>query len=350
MDKNQLSVDVNTRFLVHNLTGVQRYTKKIINRIDIEIRSLRPKKWPATGIAGHLWEQFSLPFQLDNRIFWNPTCPGPISVSKQVVTVHDLTVIEHPKWYNRKYALWHRVLTPLVLHRCRHIISVSNYTKKRIQERYGIPREKITAIHNGVDRRFVPASDEEVRKVRQELGIPPGPYVLSLSAIQPRKNLRRLLRVWGNVQGANERSHTLVLAGGQGRSTIFRNFSLSDPPANVHFTGYVDDDLLPALYTGARTFVYPSLYEGFGLPVLEAMACGTAVLTSDVTSLPEVAGEAALLVDPRSKDDIERGLVELLRDDLLRSQLQKKGRKRAASFSWDDSAQKTEDLFYRLAG
>ncbi len=344
------SLQVNTRFLAHELTGVQRYTSEILDRLEGKYECISPEKWPSGGVPGHLWEQLVLPLKLDNQIFWNPTCPGPVAVTNQVITVHDLTAVEHPEWFDWKYAFWHRILTPLALRRCRHIISVSHYTKKCIQRRYGIPREKITVIHNGVNRRFAPAEDYAVNRVRQELGIPKGPYILSLSAIQPRKNLQRLLRVWEHAQNAVDGSVTLVLAGGQGRSTIFRNFSLEDPPANVHFTGYVDDKLLPALYTGAEAFVYPSLYEGFGFPVLEAMACGTAVLTSNVTSLPEVAGEAAILVDPRSEDDIKDGFTELLRDGQLRSRLQERGKERAASFSWDKSVRKTEDLFRRLSG
>lgn len=343
------SIQVNTRFLSHDLTGVQRYTTEILDRLDISVTCFSPQWWPAKGVLGHFWEQFALPFLVDEGLFWNPTCPGPVASPNQVITVHDLTAVDHPEWFDWKYALWHRMLTPLVLRRCRHIISVSDYTKQRIQQRYGICGEKITVIHNGVDRRFAPADEGAVNRIRHKLDIPAGPYILSLSAIEPRKNLRRFLRAWEHAQNAVDQSVTLVLAGGQGRSTIFRNFSVDNPPSNVHFTGYVDDDLLPALYTGAEAFIYPSLYEGFGFPVLEAMACGTAVLTSDVTSLPEVAGEAAILVDPRSEHDIKYGITKLLRDDALRSRLQKKGKERASSFTWDESVQKTEDLFRKLS-
>ncbi|WP_259170643.1 glycosyltransferase family 4 protein [Salinibacter ruber] len=316
----------------------------------MEVELLTPDYCSPAGVLGHLWEQFVLPVQLADALLWNPTCPGPVAVSNQVITVHDLTAVEHPEWFDQKYAVWHRMLTPIALRRCRHIISVSHYTSQRIQQLYNVPGGKITVIPNGVNQRFAPATDDQVNAARTELGIPRGPYILSLSAIQPRKNLQRLLRVWESAQNAVEKSVTLILSGGQGRSSVYRNLSLDDSIENVYFTGYVDDDLLPALYTGAEAFVYPSLYEGFGLPVLEAMACGTAVLTSDVTSLPEVAGEAAILVDPCSEDEILRGLVKLLRDDSLRSHLQEKGKQRAASFSWNRSVQKTESLFRRLAG
>lgn len=343
-------IQVNTRFLAHELTGVQRYTTEILDRLEGEYECISPDQWPSGGIPGHLWEQFALPLKLSGRLFWNPTCPGPVAVANQVITVHDLTAVEHPEWFDRKYALWNRLLTPLVLRRCRHIIAVSNYTEQRIRERYHIPEEKITVIHNGVDARFAPADDEAIDHARIALDIPEGAYLLSLSAIQPRKNIRRLLHVWEKVQEKLPNPPTLVLAGGAGRSTVFQNFSLGSPPPNVHFTGYVDDDLLPGLYTGAKAFLYPSLYEGFGFPVLEAMACGTAVLTSNVTSLPEVAGDAAVLVDPHSEEEIERGLVGLIQKEKKRMSLQEKGRERAASFRWEVSARKTETLLRQFAG
>jgi len=343
------SVQVNTRFLSHEMTGVQRYTTEILRRLSIPVDRFFPDRWPAGGIPGHLWEQTALPFLLGEGLFWNPTCPGPIAVGNQVVTVHDLTAIEHPEWFDRKYAIWNRLLTPLLLRRCRHVIAVSHYTKQRIQERYGVRSKKITVVHNGVDARFSPTDDDDIERVRKELNIPAGPYVLSLSALQPRKNLRRVLNVWGRIQEAVSGPISLVLAGGKGRPTVFNDFSIDDPPSNVHFTGYVDDDMLPALYSGAEIFAYPSLYEGFGLPVLEAMACETAVVTSNVTSLPEVAGEAAVLVDPYSEDEIERGIVELLRDDVRRTRLDRKGAKQADSFQWKETARKTEDVFRRFS-
>jgi glycosyltransferase involved in cell wall biosynthesis len=343
-----LSIEVNTRFLEHKLTGVQRYTTEILNRFGDRIEVYAPEQWSSSGILGHIWEQFVLPFQLDGRLFWNPTCPGPVAVSNQVVTVHDLTAIEHPEWFDRKYALWNRVLTPLVLSRCRHIIAVSNYTKESIKHQYGISEKKITVIPNGVDSRFSPTEEAAIEKARSELGIPDGPYVLSLSALEPRKNLERLLQVWGCIKKSIESPPTLVLAGGAGRPTIFHNFSLGSPPQNVHFTGYVEDDLLPALYAGAEIFVYPSLYEGFGLPVLEAMACETPVVTSNRTSLPEVAGDAAHLVNPYRTESIAEGINRVLEDSDYRTELRRKGRERAKSFTWERTATETLNVLERV--
>lgn len=344
-----LSIQANTRFLAHELTGVQRYTTEVLRRLSIPVREIHPENWPSEGIAGHLWEQFALPFLINDGLLWNPTCPGPVAARNQIVTVHDLTAIERPEWFDRKYALWHRALTPLALQRCRHIIAVSHYTATRIKDRYSIPDEKISVVHNGVDQRFSPSSENGIARMRQRLDLPDGPYVLSLSAIEPRKNIHRTLRVWDQIQEDLPEKIHLVLAGGAGRPTIFHNYSISSVPDNVYFTGYVDDDVLPDLYSGAEAFIYPSLYEGFGLPVLEAMACGTAIITSNTTSLPEVVGEAGIRVDPTSDQDLYEGLGRILGDADLREQYALKGKERAASFRWQDTADKTESILRQFS-
>jgi glycosyltransferase involved in cell wall biosynthesis len=316
-----------------------------MSRIGEHLSPISPTS-EASGIRGHLWEQFVLPFRLDTRLLWNPTCPGPVAVRNQVVTVHDLSSIEHPEWFDWKYALWNRALIPLVLRRARQIITVSNYTQERLHDLLDVPRQKMTTIYNGVDDRFEPRPDSEVTAMREALDLPCGPYVLSLSALQPRKNLQRLLHAWSRLSCDDT---SLVLAGGAGRPTIFHGFSLDSVPSNVHLTGYVDDEWLPALYTGARVFAYPSLYEGFGLPVLEAMACGTPVITSDRTSLPEVAGDGALLANPLDVDDISTVLHRLLHDDSLRRHLSKQGQKRGSEFQWEKTASETLSVLKQSA-
>jgi glycosyltransferase involved in cell wall biosynthesis len=265
-----------------------------------------------------------------------------------VITVHDLSAIEHPEWFDWKYALWNRMLIPPLLHRVQHIITVSNYTQARIQDLFGVPRRKITTIYNGVDDRFMPRPADEIAEMRTALDLPTGPYVLSLSALQPRKNLQRLLKAWARIQEELQGT-TLVLAGGAGRPTIFQSFSLDRIPPNVIFTDYVADEWLPALYSGASAFAYPSLYEGFGLPVLEAMACGTPVVTSNRTSLPEVAGQGTLSVDPFDVGEMANAMRRLLHDDDLRSRLQKRGKERASEFRWEKTASKTLSILKQNA-
>ena len=341
-------LQVNTRFLAHELTGVQRYTVEILDRIGNRFDQVAPHS-STEGIKGHSWEQFVLPWKLDDCLFWNPTCPGPLAVTNQVVTVHDLSPLEHSEWFDWKYALWNRLLIPILLRRVRHIITVSSYTKQRVRELIGVPEEKITVVYNGVDERFTPASLERVANMREELGLPSGPYVLSLSALQPRKNLERLISAWTHICDQLGEGVSLVLAGGAGRPTIFHNFSLEDVPSDIFFPGYVNDDLLPALYTGADAFLYPSLYEGFGLPILEAMACGTPVVTSNITSLPEVAGDAALLVNPYEVCSIANGIQRIVDDSELRDKLRKKGLERARRFTWERTAEETWQVLKSVA-
>jgi glycosyltransferase involved in cell wall biosynthesis len=340
-------VQVNTRYLAHKRTGVQRYTEEILSRIGELFEPISPSS-NTSGILGHLWEQIVLPFRVGNRLFWNPTCPGPVAVPNQVVTVHDLTVIEHPEWFGRKYALWNRLLIPLVLQRAQHVITVSRYTKNRVQDCYGLPKRDITVVHNGVDDRFRPVSDGRVQEVRDALDLPSDPYVLSLSAHEPRKNLGRLIAAWKHMLDRTafesmpfENPPCLVLAGSTAQSDVFQDFSLGEIPSDVILPGYIPDEFLPALYRGAEAFVYPSLYEGFGLPALEAMACGTPVLTSNTTSIPEVTGSAAVLVDPTSVEAIACGLQRLLTDPNLRTRLEKAGIERAQLFTWERTASET---------
>lgn len=294
----------------------------------------------ASGAIGHLWEQVVLPFRVKGALLWNPTCTGPLAVSDQVITVHDLSTLDHPEWFDWKYALWHRLIVPILLRRVRRIIAISAFTKRRILSHGDIPSERITVVYNGVDQRFRPCAEKEVMHVREALGIGEGPYVLSLSALHPRKNMARLLQAWELAAEQIPEVH-FVLAGGAGRENVFGQFSLGAVPARVHLTGYVEDQHLPALYSGAEAFIYPSLYEGFGLPVLEAMACGTPVITSDVTSLPEVAGDAALLLNPFDVEAMAEEIVRVMEDDALRRQLRKKGLERARRFTWERTAEET---------
>ena len=208
-----------------------------------------------------------------------------------------------------------------------------------------MPAEKIVVIPQGVDRRFQPLPAGVIEETRQRLCLPQR-YVLFVGNLAPRKNLPRLMAAWNSIS-ARFPDTKLVLAGAANR--VFRDAGLPRPPATVTSLGYVADEDLPALYGGALCFAFPSLYEGFGLPILEAMACGVPVLTSNVTSLPEVAGDAALLVDPYCVESLAAGLERLLRDDGLRSELARRGLDRARPFSWQRTAAATWQILAETA-
>jgi glycosyltransferase involved in cell wall biosynthesis len=327
---------------------MQRYAIDVPRRLGAFLDPLAP---PARlrGPAGHLWEQFCLPAAVGRRLLWSPNNTGPLAVSRQVCTMHDLIPLDRPEWFSPRFSAWYRFLLPRLARRAAHCIAISEYTRQRLLALSGIDERRVTVIPNGIDPSFRPAAPEAVAQARAALHIPEGPYLLSVGSLEPRKNLPLLLRAWRTAQTSVDPSLTLVVAGAQGGSRVFAGSALGPVPPRVHFTGYVPDAHLAALYTGAAAFLYPSLYEGFGLPPLEAMACGTPVITSDTTSLPEVAADAAVLVDPASEADVANAIVDLLTSPPRLQSFSAAGLRRAARFSWDDAAAQTRAVLERAA-
>jgi glycosyltransferase involved in cell wall biosynthesis len=330
-------IAVNARYRAHRVTGMQRYATEIASRFSDLADSVVPAT-PLTGMAGHFWEQVYLPAAARGRVLWSPNNTGPLATYRQVCTVHDLIPLDHPEWFTPRFSAWYGWLMPKLVHQVAHIIAVSEFTRCRILERFGVRPGKVTVAPNGIDKRFSPRPSAEITQAREELGIPEGTYLLFLGSLEPRKNIGRLLQAWDRISGELSDDTWLVVAGARGRSQVFSDAGLQHVPKRVHLTGYVSDDLLPALYSGALAAVYPSLYEGFGLPPLEAMACGTPVITSNSTSLPEVAGDAAILVDPTEPDQIGAAIARIAGDSSLRDELSRRGLARASSYSWDASA------------
>jgi len=265
-----------------------------------------------------------------------------------VLTVHDLIFDHLPqahKWLNRRYL---KLAMPLFTRRATHIIAVSEATRRDLIRLYGLPADKITVIYEAADPRFSPRNALERQTVRATYGLP-ARYILYVGTIEPRKNLLRLLRAWEPLYGAGE-APPLVIVGKRGwlSGDFFAAVERSPARDGVIITGYLLDDDLPAVFSAATLFVFPSLYEGFGLPPLEAMACGTPVLCSNRSSLPEVVGEAALTVDPANVEAIRHAMRRLLRDAALREALRRKGLEQAARFSWQQAAEETLRLYRRL--
>ena len=282
-----------------------------------------------------------LPYYSKGKLLFSPANTGPLSVAKQVVTIHDLSVIDRPEGFNPSFRAFYRFLLPRLARRVRAVITVSAFTRERLIEWAKILPSRVYVIPNGVDRRFSPQQIDSIEKLRNALQIPSPYYILSLGSIEPRKNLPRLFAAWERIRREVPDEVWLVVAGGKGKSSVFKDVGIQRLPPRVHLTGRVADELLPTLYSGALAFVYPSLYEGFGLPPLEAMACGTPVLTSNVTSLPEVVGDAGLLVDPYNVEAIAHGIRRLVEDSALREELKRKGLERAKQFTWERTAELT---------
>jgi glycosyltransferase involved in cell wall biosynthesis len=276
-----------------------------------------------------------------------------VPAARSIVTIHDLGFLYHPEAHTRIQRLYYRLFTQLTVQRATHLIAISEATKRDLQLFYHIDADKVTVVYHGVHPRFRPIADQQlVSRTIQHYGIKK-PYLLFVSTIQPRKNVSRLIEAFAAARRRIGPSTplTLVLAGKRGWLTeqIERRADELGVADHVQFVGYVADMDLPALLNGALAYVIPSLFEGFGMTVLEAQACGTPVLASNVSSLPEVVGDAGLLVDPLSVSSIADGIVRLATDVELRETLRERGLKHVAGRTWERSATETLAVFERVA-
>lgn len=323
-----------------NITGVQRYVYEIEKFIDTEdVKSIYSPPAFNSGMMGYVWEQLVLPI-FARGVLWSPANIGPIIYKNQILTIHDISPIEHPEWFSKKYVFMTKLILPLLSVRVRHIITVSEYSKERIVKCLKIRPEKISVIPLGVDSRFIVIKEQEKAAIKKKLNLP-NRFVLSLGSVEPRKNIQTLLASW---QQWDDRPLDLKLVIAGGSSKIFSNMNLRDSPDDVIFTGRIDEEDLPSLYAAAEIFVYPSLYEGFGLPPLEAMSCGVPVITSNSTSLPEVVGNAAILIDPLNIDEITEAMKRIITNKILAEDLISKGIIQSRKFSWKETAEKTLEV------
>jgi glycosyltransferase involved in cell wall biosynthesis len=267
----------------------------------------------------------------------------PYSLRKRdraIATVHDLGWQVHPELYNRRLRLMYGGLFPWVVRRADRFIAVSRYTADDLVRRAGVPASKIDVVYHGLDPIFS-ASPKTGRSAVES------PYVLAVGGVSPRKNTRRLIQAFGRWRGrGGHRSAYRLLITGTSLDSEFMANGLGLPDG-VSLLGYVDKAELPGLYAGAATFLYPGIYEGFGLPIIEAMACGTPVVTSQTGAAPEIAGGAAILVDPFQVDSIEAGLERATVGEET-DRLRELGRQRARGFQWADAANTTLEIYRAL--
>ena len=318
-------VVVNGRFLSRRTTGVERYAGEILSRLAGRVKVISPGR-SIQGSAGHLWEQLVLPGRLPpDAILWSPANTGPVVVSRQVLSLQDLAPLEHPEWYRASFSWWYRFFLPPLVHRARKIITSSEHVRQKVIARFGLDTSRVIYIPAGVDREcFHPIPDAASEN-----------YILYVGSLEPRKNLPRLLAAWSEIE-ARFQEVTLWIAGES--RPVFRGVDFPAGLKRVHFLGYVPEEELPLLYARALLFVFPSLDEGFGLPVLEAMACGLPVVASQAGALPEVTGGSALLCDPTQVHSIAGALERGLRSPELRQVLREKGLEQSRRYSWEACA------------
>jgi len=341
---------INGKFINQKITGVQRFANEIskllisnfgnykiiipknikINMTDYPFEKV---EYFGHGNLNH-WEQIQLPLFLkmnNSPLLLTFTGLGPIFYKNKIITIHDLSFWEHPEWFSKKYAFAYRFFTPISLKNSIKLFTVSEYSKQTITKELKCTRSDIEVIYNAVNEYI--CEDRNIKKVK---------YILAVGSIDPRKNLDRLI---SSFQKWNNHDYELIIIGGHQKS--FPKINLSTK-ANVKFLGYVSEELLHKYYSESEIFIYPSLYEGFGIPPLEAMAHGTPVIASNITSLPEACGEAALYIDPYSEESIINAFELLSKNSRLQKELIIKGFENLKRFSWSKSALKINEIIKNL--
>jgi glycosyltransferase involved in cell wall biosynthesis len=301
----------------------------------------------------NVWFQLKLPLIMKKNkidLFHGTMAVLPmLSDVPSVVTIYDLVLEILPGSMHWKNWLPLKILMKASADKSTRIIAISENTKKDIMKFFGIEQEKIKVIYPGISNNFCPCKMENDRLILNNFNLSPG-YILTVGTLEPRKNINRLLNAYKMLVSGEENIPQLVIVGGQGwlSQDINELVDTLGLREKVIFTGYVPDSDLPALYRGAEMLIYPSLYEGFGFPPLEAMACGIPVISSNISSIPEVVGDAGILVDPYSPDDMARAIAEVLRNEELRTHLKSAGITRSVLFSWDKTAQETVKLYHEV--
>jgi len=351
-----IKITINGRFLTQSVTGVQRYAIELIQALDALLASgeidrtryaveiVAPPGARALNVRhitvrhggvlrGHLWEQFELPWLARDSLLVNLCNTAPIAKVNQVVTIHDAAVRAVPHAYGRMFRAWYRLLLPWIARMSKRVFTVSQFSKSELIRWFAMPEKKCVVISEGKEHIESVKSDNGILT---RFGLIDKPFVLAVSSLSPNKNFRAIVEA---LQWLGDVQFDLVIAGGT-NPRIFAD-STQLLPDFVKHVGYVSDGELKALYEHASCFIYPSLYEGFGLPPLEAMTCGCPVIVSNRASLPEVCGDAALYCDASDSRSIADQIVRLMGDAELRASLRERGLKRAGGFSWERCARET---------
>lgn len=340
--------------MTQKATGVHRYAFEICNKlhemgIDFHVAipqeinsdykfSFKTVKYGS--LKTHLWEQISLPHYLKSigsPLLISFTGCGPLNYNNQIITIHDVSHERYPQWFSKNYYRYYHFMMPRIGKKAHAVLTVSEFSKQEIVDTLDIDINKIHVVHSNVPFHNKP-SKEEI------LNYQPDPnrekYIIAVSSMDPRKNFTRLVEAFQRI---DDKSVKLYIIG-----MSFKAFNTPDMSKliseNVHLPGYIPDDALQKMYQDALLSVYPSLYEGFGLPPLESMTYGCPVINSDIPALREVSEDAALYMDPFDTEDITMKINQLLKDNHLRQQLRLKGLEQINKYSWEKSARQVYEL------
>jgi glycosyltransferase involved in cell wall biosynthesis len=355
---------INGRFLQQVPTGVNRYAYELCKALTIlkvnfviicpkgnlcdsyEVDDFNIIHW---GIGhSHFWEQCVLPFfflqQKGKSILVNFTGIGPVLVKNKIVTIHDLAFMFHPQWYSKTYASFYRILTPLSAKTALKVLTVSNFSKSEIIRMLHIGDRKIEVVYNAVPPCLM---EEEPEYSSTENNIS-DKYVLVVSSIDPRKNFERLLKAFRYLEDTD--LHLYIVGGWNAIYTsgsIQNEMDVCENP-RIHWLGRVSDEELKSYYRQAACFVYPSLYEGFGIPPIEAMAMNCPAIVSDIPVLREVCGSAAIYVNPYNEKEMAVEIKRLCGDENLKEEMKLRGKKQLENYSWIKSAGKLYSIINSL--
>ncbi|MBT9164891.1 MAG: Mannosylfructose-phosphate synthase [candidate division WS2 bacterium] len=376
-------IGIDARFAVHNRRGIGNYTLKLIqNLAEIDIKNeyilyididdsnnVLPKKdnfktkkiFPSNYF---LWEQISLPIQAKRDAVEILHCTGntaPILLDrriKKVVTIHDVmylkdysTIPQSLSMYQRWGRTYRKMIVPRAIKHIAKVVTVSNFSKNDIKEHLpALKEDAILVTHEAADERFSKiGGDIQRSKVSDKFDIK-GNYILTLGALDPRKNTKMVINTFLHLKSEKKINVNLVIAGipNWRQTEFYKTVQESSFREDIIFTDFISEEDMVLLYNCATVFLYPSLYEGFGIPPLEAMACGTPVITSNTTSIPEIVGNAAFLIDPLNDKDLKDALLSLLNNEDLRNDFIERGFKRAKEFSWNKMAKETLQIYESL--
>jgi glycosyltransferase involved in cell wall biosynthesis len=336
------SVFVNSRVLKIPSNGQRRVAQELIQRMPDLVQVAPPDSY-SSGMKGHAWEQLVLPMRTRQGALWSPSTTGPIVHRNHIATIHDIAWVDVSQFFGKRFAWWYGAMIERLVHSARHVVASSDFTRRRLIEHYGMREDLVSTIYLGASDAFSPHPAEDVRSIRERFSLGDEPYFVAFLGTDPRKNTPQLLQAWDR-SGLWKQGLKLVLFGRKGNTSVFAADKTPIEARGTVLVGSVDDVTLATLYSGAHGLLFPSMYEGFGLPVVEAARCGSPILTTRCASLPEVSPRDAYFVDPDDLDQIAETIALMACKSYDPAASERRIRD-MEKFTWDRTARQYEQLF-----